>query len=167
MRLYGAKIKLDPRSIVSFARDISLLSEDEYQLLNPPSTVEHFPSDLSNPNLEYSGIYEDGWVSEDAFFVLKQSTLNSYLNVKGMLPKIDKAFTNSTITLILDGQQILKQKLEPGEFNLKIPLHNKMLTRNAPQSIRKKVEFHFTHLQKLPHGDNRPVAARINFIGFV
>ena len=31
-----------------------------------------FPADLTYPDLEYSGIYEDGWIAESAFFSLSQ-----------------------------------------------------------------------------------------------
>src|SRR5439155_3422792 len=70
MALYGTDVALDRRRPVGFLRDISLVSQEEYGRLAPPSKLESFPADLENPDLEYSGIYEDGRVSEASYFQL-------------------------------------------------------------------------------------------------
>src|SRR6185503_15553788 len=72
MRLYGSTIHVDPRRLVAFARDISLLPEDDYVRLSPPSSIRSFPHAPANPDLEYVGSYEDGWTAEHASFTLSQ-----------------------------------------------------------------------------------------------
>ena len=61
MQAYGTLIPLDRRLLVAFGRDVSLLSDTDYAHLTPPSFVQQFPADLLNPQLEFSGVYEDGW----------------------------------------------------------------------------------------------------------
>ena len=62
--LWGESIASDPRSLTSYVRDISLVSDAEYRQLRAPTLLEEFPSALGNADLEYSGIYEDGWVGK-------------------------------------------------------------------------------------------------------
>lgn len=159
MKLYGKNVNIDDRTIVSFARDISLVSDDQYQNLNPPSEIKHFPQDLANNDLEYSGIYEDGWISEDSYVKLKQSKLTSQLMVEGMIPKLDSNFTGSTLTILLDGVKLAEQKLSPGDFKV-----NLLITDGHVG--RRKIELHFSKLQYLKQPDGRPTAGLIKFIGF-
>jgi hypothetical protein len=158
-RLYGTHVPSDRRKINVFMRDISIISEDDYQHLAIPTKVEHFPKDLTEPNLEFSGIYEDGWLSEDAFFVLKQPSQKSELVIKGMLPAIDKGFAGSTLTVILDGKKVYSQKIKPGDFTIKLPVV-------AAQASRRRVELHFEQFQRLPGKDTRIIGAQAAFIGF-
>jgi hypothetical protein len=83
MTLFGRKILRDRRLLVAFLRDISLVSEEEYARLHPPERVERFPEDLLHPDLEYSGLFEDGWVSEGAFVCLGRPGLPARLVVRG------------------------------------------------------------------------------------
>jgi len=159
MNLYNKNMDFDLRLVVTFVRDISLISEEDYLNLNAPSMISDFPSDLANKNLEYSGIYEDGWISEDAFFRLKHPAYGKRLIVQGMLPKIDPNFTGSTLTIVIDGKRFLSQKLLPGDFEINTPISGK--------DANHKVELHFSNGQKLPIGDDRPIGAKINTIGFV
>lgn len=156
--LYNKNVLLDRRIAVTFARNISLVSDEQYANLNAPISLSNFPSDLGNPDLEYSGIYEDGWISEDAFFGLKQPNQQAKLIVKGILPEINNNTAPSELTISIDGKKISRQKLMPGNFNISL---------DVPYSKqRHKVELHFSKLLSLPNGDNRPVAAKIDYIGF-
>jgi hypothetical protein len=120
MELYGANIPLDRRKLVGFGRDISLISEAEYQALPAPSSVSAFPTDLSNPALEYSGVYEDGWVSEAAFFYLRHKGAAATLRITGMIPQIVPGAFNSELTVRVDGNLVHKQALGLGDFALDI-----------------------------------------------
>lgn len=155
--LFGKNVLLDNRKIVGFARDISLVSNDDYETLVAPSSVSNFPKDLSNPNLEYSGVYEDGWLSEAAFFRLLQPKDTNYLLIEGNIPKIIK--TNPELIVMSNGKKILQKRLNQGDFKLQIPM--------SPELKTKKIELHFSQWQSLPKPDNRPVAVKLNFIGFV
>lgn len=157
MKLYGKKINLDTRLITAYARDISLISEQEYENLSPPSYIIDFPNDLANPDLEYSGIYEDGWVSEAAYFHLMQPNTKVRLLIKGHIPRIKDPITMD-LTIYLDDKKIATRKISEGDFTIQIPV-----TQN---SGRRKIELHFSKAQNLPYGDNRLVASKIEFIGF-
>jgi hypothetical protein len=158
MRLFGNHINLDPRYIVADARAISIISNDEYAHLNPPAMIHKFPEDLSNPDLEYSGSYEDGWISEAAFFNLTQPSNKAKIIIKGDIPIIhDKTFITE-LTIYVSGKKITSQLLKPGNFDIQIPI--------VGHSGRQKLELHFSKTQSLPKGDDRTVAAHIQSIGF-
>ncbi len=159
MKLYGDQIEIDVKQIVSFSRDISLISNKEYESLNPPAQLEKFPQDLANMNLEYSGIYEDGWISEESFFILKKEAGYQVLQLKLMVPEIDNKQFTTQLTMLLDGKEILVRKLPLGLFDYCIPLTDVLTGKH-------KVELHFNKFQKLPRGDNRPVVGSLKFIGF-
>lgn len=143
-----------------FVRDVSLISDEEYKHLEPPSSVSDFPQDLANPHLEYSGIYEDGWVAEQAFLGLKGAEHHKNLVVRGEVYKYDKMGLNTIVTLFIDGQPIWKQQLSMGNFNLQVPLPS-----IGTGSHRVEVRFDkvVAHLSK---DDKRPAAAQLHYIGF-
>ena len=157
-KLYGSHLLLDRRRLVAFARDISLVSDDEYRGLKPPVRVRDFPADLTNPALEYSGVYEDGWVSEASFFTLTQPPGAASLRIEGMIPLIGDAAFESEIEVLVDGRTALTRKLGLGEFKLEIAL--------APSATRRRIDLRFSKYQRLPHGDNRVAAAKLSHIGF-
>ena len=68
--LYNRSVVNDTRYLTSYVRDISLVGGDAYRALQPPSSLVQFPADLMDPDVEYSGIYEDGWVAEESYIYL-------------------------------------------------------------------------------------------------
>lgn len=158
MRLYGTGVQGDPRRITAFLRDISLLSETEYRHLKAPDRIESFPDDLANPNLEYSGIYEDGWVSEDSFVVLEPAAGAAMLEVEGFVPDLGDLRWSSKARLSIDGVEQLVRELRTGFFRLETP------SSGGPG--RHKIELVFSAVQALPGGDRRPVAAKLTRLGF-
>jgi hypothetical protein len=159
LNLYNKDIQLDQRKVAAFVRDISLISETEYRKLNPPSVIKDFPKDLANHDLLYSGIYEDGWISEDAFFQIKQPSLNKELVIEGSMPKIDPEFAGSKLLVSIDTKNVVDLQLQAGEFKIHIPVKNNIITH--------RVELHFSQKQRLPRGDDRLVAAQIKYLGFM
>lgn|GEM_PF-3489138 len=157
MSLYGTDIKIDPRPILGYARDISVISEAEYASLNPPSSLAAFPADLANPDLEYSGIFEDGWLSEASFFCLSQPQADMSLRIQGFNPLIDDAAFTQDLTVLVDGQEVLQQTYPVGEIDITLP---------SSDAGRRCVELRFSQVQRLPNGDNRPIAAQLKFIGY-
>ncbi|HZS07233.1 MAG TPA: hypothetical protein VFD58_20520 [Blastocatellia bacterium] len=153
MNLYGTGVQFDIRRPVAFARDISLISEEEYQRLTPPGRLQKFPDDLANPDLEYSGLYEDGWVSESAFVYLTQPEAADCLSIQGMTQAAD-----TTIQILIDGRVIKNQRLTSGLFRLRIPV---------PRGKgKKRIELHFSEVNRLGEADSRPAAARLKSLGF-
>jgi hypothetical protein len=177
MGLYGRDVALDRRLLVGFARDVSAMSEEEFQKLAPPNQVTSFPNDLANPNLEYSGIYEDGWVSSAAFAVLSPTSgqtdsvlplVPQAIDVKGSVPPVagNTNFTTDA-TLKVDGVEVAKQTLRAGDFEIRGALPSKTADGATPLTSRRRIELLFTNTQHLPEGDNRPVAALLKFVGFL
>lgn len=158
MLLYGRDIPADQRLITAFGRDISLISEEQYQTLQPPINLNRFPNDLGNKNLEYSGIYEDGWISEHAFFVLAPSPSTKVLSLKGEIPQIDSPSFSTVVTLSINGKPWLSQKIGLGSFELNVPV-------NSLQG-KQRVDISFSNHQQLPGADGRIIGGKIEFIGF-
>lgn len=158
MLLYGREIPADQRRITAFGRDISLISEEQYQSLQPPASLQKFPADLANKNIEYSGIYEDGWISERSFFVLSAQPASKFLVVKGTVPQIKDPNFSSVLNVSLNGKVTAQPKIGLGNFEVKVPV-------SALQS-RQRVDLVFTNYQQLPGADGRITGGKIDFIGF-
>lgn len=159
MKLYGTNVAMDRRQLVGFVRDISLVSEQQYQQLKSPRFIKDLPSDLANPDLEYSGMYEDGWVAESSFFNLNQKKSTSVLLIKGHLPLTVQEKKHQTLSVFIDGKLVRQEKVVPDYFVIKIPV--------SLVSSRRHIELHFSETHLISSGDIRPAAALLNFIGFV
>lgn len=159
MKLFNNQINLDPRQISAYIRDISVLSENQYQQLKPPSAIQHFPQDLNNINLEYAGIYEDGWIAENAYFILKPSENATAIVIKGKR-FLDPDHPQVLITVLLDGKKLVQQQIAQDEFDFIIPVTH-------ANTGKHKIELQFSNFTHLPKGDGRPVVAQMKFIGFV
>lgn len=158
MLLYGREIPADQRRITAFGRDISLISEEQYQAIQPPANLKSFPADLADKNLEYSGIYEDGWISEKSFFVLSPNANSKFIAVTGSVPQIANPNFSTILKLRVNGKEIGSQRLALGNFELKLPI-----TSLAP---KQRIDLEFSNYQTLPGSDGRIAPAKINFIGF-
>lgn len=158
MLLYGRTIPADQRRITAFGRDISLISEEQYQAIQPPANLKNFPSDLANKNLEYSGIYEDGWISEKSFFVLSPSATSNFITVTGSVPQIDDPAFSTVLKMSVNGKEIASKSLGLGNFEFKVPV--------ASLAPKQRIELSFSKYQTLPGADGRIAPAKINFIGF-
>jgi len=159
MLLYGRNIPADRRLITSFGRDISLVSEEQYQSIRAPAAVQKFPEDLANKNLEYSGVYEDGWISEKAFFVLRPTNTDAgYLVIKGTVPLVDNPKFATVLNVVI-ADRVVQKQLGLGAFNIKIPV--------IGLSERQRIDLSFTESQTLPGNDGRVTGGKIDFIGFV
>jgi hypothetical protein len=103
MRWYGLEFALDDRRLIGFTRDISVITDEQYRDLPRPSKISSFPWDLLNyKGLEYSGVYEDGWTAEDAYFKLAGSHAGQVLYFRGYIPEIprfEREGVNLTISI--------------------------------------------------------------------
>ena len=163
MRLYGRNVSLDWRQLVAFARDMSVVSERQYAAMKPPTRVQYFPKDLQDTRLEYSGVYEDGWVSDHAWLNLAQPWDASGIIIKGNVPDVgDKAF-QTEMTISVDGEEVARKTLGLNWFEMTCPL-----PRSAKPQVagRRRVEMRFGRLQRLPAPDARPVTFQIGNLGF-
>lgn len=157
-RLYNSVVQLDSRLLNGYCRDISLISEEEYQHLRRPSSVNRFPRDLlDQPGLEYSGFYEDGWISRHAFVTLGAVRPGEQVVLKGMLPLLPgNLLASNRLEVRLNGRLVSTAVLVPGEFEVSSPVDF------IAGQVR--VDLSFAQEAPLPSNDLRPVAALVRSI---
>lgn len=158
MKLYGQNIQIDPRLLTAFARNISIISESEFRSMKAPEFINNLVRSLTNHNLLYSGIYEDGWISQKAFLRLSSRIKNESFIVNGFVPFIKNPDFQENVVFTIDGRVVLKTTLHVGYFHLKVA------TRTSAGNHR--IEFSFSSTERLPGGDGRPISARITSVGF-
>jgi hypothetical protein len=158
MRLYNQEFSIDHRRLVAFGRDISAVSEEEYQDLVRPRKIDGFPAGLlSDRGLEYSGIYEDGWVSQDSFVKLGAANKGESVIVEGMVPSLaNLANGQLTLRVQVNDTPAETQTLKPGSFRLSVRLREP-----APVTT---VHAQFSGSAPLPGADGRPVSALVHSI---
>lgn len=156
--LYGGDVLIDSRRLTYFVRKFGVLANTEYQALKPPHALSKFPTNLADPGLEYSGLYEDGWISERSFFVLAPRPDTRYLVIKGMVPQLDVSDFRNTLAVSIDGRNVVKQPLGLGTFEVKVPV--------SVNGQRHRIDLAFDRYQMLPGSDGRPTSGKIAFIGF-
>lgn len=162
MTLWGMDVSLDRRRLVCFARNISAVSAARYAALQAPSAISNFPVDLQNRQLEYSGIYEDGWASEHLWCAFAQPWNASEIVLRGSVPELgDDAFKTEAM-LLLDGRELARREVGLKEFELRAPIPAGL----SPAGARRKVEVRFSKLQNLPGNDRRPMACKLTYLGF-
>jgi hypothetical protein len=152
MKLYGTKVPIDYRRMVAFARQIRLIDADVSDLPAIPTKVDKFPSDLANKNLEYSGIYEDGWVGDEGFIVLSSEKPGKAV-FRGLFPK-GLGLDSVDLVLTVEGGGSIRKHLEPGPFEIEIPAG----------AGRSRIGFHFSAIGRLPAGDSRPAVALLSSV---
>ncbi|HEX8915067.1 MAG TPA: hypothetical protein VF796_22135 [Humisphaera sp.] len=174
LRWYGTRVAIDRRRLVGFARDVSVVGEDEYRRLDPPSAIgkwAHADSDLRHPDLEYAGFYEDGWMAEQGYAVLKAPAERTRLVVRGQVPGFAGASTFSTVlTILVDGRPVpfravQEAKAKPGTERLTNGPFT--LTADLPPGPpgRRKVEIRSSDVNHLAAPDSRPAALQFSYIG--
>lgn len=124
-----------------------------------PSQLSRFPGDLTNPKLQVSGIYQDGWVDKTASVKLQQPAGEQALSFRGTVPKIGDADFHTDIELKVNDKGIAHQSVGLGDFHIAVPVET--------GAGERRVTVAFSAAQQLPAGDGRMVGARVQFIGFV
>ena len=163
MGFYGEKRLVDPRYLVGYARDISAISAEEYKRMDRPREIKNFPKDLvTATTLEFSGWYEDGWISQNSYVILGPAQPGDSLVVKGVVPGIGSFISkDQEITVLVNGVQLgEKHLLKPGPFALTFPL-----SAGNEKKTSTKVELVFSSFEKLTAPDCRPAAAKIDYLG--
>lgn len=152
--IYGKSVPIDPNYFTTYVKDVSLVSGGQYAKLRPPASVSSFPGGLENPALEYSGIYEDGWMGERGYFTLAGGPAADLL-IEGEVP----AGAEGPLRLLINGRQIYAATPTPGDLHVQIAV--------PPSAGPRRLELRFTKTIKLQAPDLRPAAARLTFVGFV
>ncbi len=149
--LYGRSVPTDPRYLTTYVKDVSLVSAQQYEGLRPPAALRSFPADLENPALEYSGIYEDGWVGQSSDVRLSGGPA-AELVVRGEVP----AGAGGSVRVLLDGRQIAARATTPGRLNLGVAI--------APSSAPRRVELRFDKAIRLDPPDLRLASAHLSLL---
>jgi hypothetical protein len=158
-RLWGEGLPRDRRWLSGHARDVSVISEEEYAAFQPPPAVRNFPADLTNPQLEYSGFFEEGWVGAEAKLRVARQRPDDSCVVRGTVPGVTGGEGFRTeLTLLIDGAPAARRVLGPGDFELRAPGG----TGTGPRWV----ELRFSQTQVLPAPDGRSCAAQVRFAGF-
>jgi hypothetical protein len=157
MNLYGRHIALDSRRVVAFTRDISLVPDREYQALQPPRSLSRFPDDLANSALEYSGVYEDGWIADHAYLTLSRAPGADVVAIRGLAqPGLDGTPPQELVVLV-DGREVGRQTIA-GEFSVRVAA--------SPGPGRARVDLRVSPLRRLGRADGREVGFLLRSIGF-
>lgn len=160
MTLFGTSVNPDERRLTVYARDISLISDEAYRAMSPPAELASFPRDLGNRNLEYSGIYEDGYVSEESFFILKATSRNARVRISGMVPGIEDMAFKTRIHVLVDGVEVATSELGLGDFTVEG-------TVPGDATGKRRIEIRFDKAQLLPGLDARLTGGKISSIALV
>jgi hypothetical protein len=122
------------------------------------SRVSRFPSDLTDPKRETSGIYRDAWVEETGSATLQQPSGDQALTVRAMVPNLGNTNFQTTVELRVDNKSIGTKMVGPGDFQFSAPVPGR--------PGKHLISVAFSPVQQLPGGDGRMVGARLQFLGF-
>jgi hypothetical protein len=150
--LYGTSVPIEPRMLTSHVRNISLVSEAEYSNLQRPRALSHFPADLESEGLEYSGIYEDGWLGEDCYAVLAGGPAAD-LVLRAAVPQ----GAGKHLEVLVNRHPVTSMPVVPGPLSLRV--------RVPASSGPRRVELRFGATIKLKGADGRTAAALLSFLG--
>jgi hypothetical protein len=151
--LWGKAVLLDPRVLTSYVRDVSLVSSDQYGRFRAPMAIRSFPADLANPDLEYSGISEDGWVGQRSYVLLGGGPPGR-LVIRALAVALRQG---QRLQVLVDGRLVASRIVTPGLLNLDLPV---------PASHgRRKIELRWAGVTRLSALDPRSAAAHITFLG--
>jgi hypothetical protein len=159
MKLYGNELRFDDRRIVGFIRDISVVSDEDYHSLRAPRMLADFPDGLEDPNLEFSGIYEDGWMADRAVLWLSAPDHGQCnLTLRALVPSEALSKTLS-VRVTLDGRTVaLERPLAGGDLIIQVLANGD--GRRHEIGIEAGPVFH------LPGVGGRPASIRLRSIGF-
>jgi len=145
--LYNAKLPLDSRGLVGFVRNISLLTPDQAAALPPPAAIASIPAGLQAPGLLYSGVSEDGWVADTAWFQLATAENSNRLRIKGDIAGFSPKLLAGVVKIRVDGEMVGEQRLASGALDVDLPIKAK--------SGPRRIELEATATDRLPNGDGR------------
>jgi len=159
MRWYGVQFALDDRRLIGFTRDISVITDEEYRAMSRPTKISRFPRDLLEyKGLEYSGIYEDGWIGRDSYFKLGASRAGQVLYFKGYIPDTPRfARDGVDATISINDRPTEVVKLKAGKFTL-----TRLIKESADIT---SISLHFSDAQVYDTDvDKRAVSAYVDEI---
>lgn len=160
-RLYNTRVPLDYRRLLGWARDISAISPAEYNALPRPREISNFPDDLALARgLEFTGAFEDGWLSPHARFVIAGARPGELLRLRGVVPEVKGSpLGTGMVRIAINGVNVCELPARLGTFDWLVPVPHPGPTT--------KIDLQFTATALLPKPDLRPVGALLKYLGLV
>jgi hypothetical protein len=152
MALYGTGVAIDYRTMAAYVRQIRFVDSASADEVRPPSKIDRFPSDLAAPGLEFSGIYEDGWMGDQGVVTLYAETAGMAV-VQGVFPA-GIGLDSVEVTLTVGSSSPVMKEIKPGPFVIAAPA----------AAGRARIGIRFSAIGRLPSGDGRPAVARITSV---
>ena len=152
MGLYGRSVPLDYRQVVAFVRKIRAVDSEAADENVAPSRIANFPADLGNPNLQFSGIYEDGWVGDRGFVTLF-SAVPGKATIRGMVPG-GIGIESVELTMTAGNSPPVTKLLKPGSFEIESPV----------EGGETRIQFQFSDIGRLAPPDTRPATALLSSV---
>ncbi len=152
--LWGGSVVLDPRFLTSYVRDVSLVSPAQYSRLRAPLAIHNLPADLANPDLLYSGIFEDGWLGQTSYVRLAGGPAAS-LAIRALVAHVK----SQRLRVLVNGRTIDSRSVQPGLLDLNMPLP----AAAGPRTV----ELQWAGETRLSALDPRHAAAHLTFLGVV
>jgi hypothetical protein len=131
-----------------------LIGDRDFADRRPPAGLQHFPADLANPDLEYSGIYEDGWIGEHAYAVVAGGPTGQLV-----LEGSRTATPGGRLEVRVDGRRVVDRTVRPEPFSIR--------ARVPASRLPRKIELRLSGVAPLPAPDGRPVSALLSYLGVV
>jgi len=150
--LYGSAIPLDPRYLSAYLRDVSLIGNADYRRLRPPRAIQHFPGDLANPNLQYSGISEEGWVGRESYVVFAPGAAATLVLRADVPPR-----EGQRLDVLVNGRHLASRAVGPGRLELRIPVPS-----SRPE---RRIELRWAGTARIGPNDPRRFAALLRYVG--
>lgn len=151
--LWGKSVLLDPRRLTSYVRDVSVVSDADYRQLRAPRRVERFPADLGHTGLEYSGIYEDGWVGARSYAMLAGGRRGTLVVRAEVLPQAP----GQRLEVLVDGRTVYSARVAAGALSVRAPV--------PTTQARRRVELIWSREVRLSAQDARRASALLRYVG--
>jgi hypothetical protein len=155
MGLYGTSVPIDYRKMAAYVRQIRFVDAANAEEVRPPSKIDNFPSDLAAAGLEFSGIYEDGWIGDQGFVTLYAESAGVAV-MRGAFPA-DIGLDGVEVTMTVGSAPPVRKRIKPGPFMIAAPV----------AAGRSRISFRFSDIGRLPSGDGRPAIARLTSVAIV
>ena len=148
---------LDSRLLVTYGRDISALTGAEVAALPRPARLSRFPADIVVARgLEFSGIFEDGWLSPQSEFVLAGASAGAAVRLRGYVPELPgMPLGRGTFKVNLNGRDF-ELPAATGTFDWLLPV--------SGATTATRVAITPSSTAELPNGDRRPVGAKLDLL---
>lgn len=117
-----------------------------------PKPQRRIPEDLDDPNLEASGIYDDGWVEQSMYIVLAGGEAG-VLVIRADVP----AVPDQNLTVLLNGGTLTAQAVAPGPLELRLPV--------PATDFDRRIELLWARTVTVGTNDIREAAALLRFVG--